>query len=144
MHRQGIHVLRENLTNLRKARQYESENQLAKACGVDQKTINNLYNEEKKISPQLRTIEKIAGHLKLPVWAVFFPNLPARFLAFNHLPEEISEAGFCLITAFEQMNDDVKREILGYAAYILDRNGDTKKRDEVREIAAQYLPARRS
>lgn len=144
MHRSGHHALSENLSNLMKARQIDSENRLAKLCGVDQKTINNLLDTERDISPRVETLQKIADHLKLPMWALFFPNLPARFLAFNGLPEQISEPGFCLITAFEQMNDEIKREILGYAAYVLDRTGDTKKRDEVRDIAAQYLQSRHS
>jgi transcriptional regulator with XRE-family HTH domain len=128
-------ILVENLRRLMRARGIDNENHLARVCKINQKTINNLMDTDRGILPGLGTIQRIADGLHLPVWSLFLPNLPAREIDINGFPESVSASSIYLMSSFDHFDKASQKEILGYAAYVLDRSGDTLHRDKIRELA---------
>ena len=129
-------ILVDNLRRLMRARGIDNENRLAKACRINQKTMNNLMDTDRGILPGLGTIQRIADGLHLPVWALFLPNLPAREIDINGFPDHVSAASIYMMASFDNFDEPSRREVLGYTAYVLDRAGDIEHRDKIRELAA--------
>lgn len=72
-------VLADNLGRLMKARGINSQPELHKLSKVSQKTINNIFN--RRNAPQLDTVEKLAGALKVELYQLLCPVSDIKFLA---------------------------------------------------------------
>jgi len=137
-------IVIDNILRLMDFHKIPSQNALAKAAKVDQKTINDFMREENKTSSiKLVTLDKIAKALKVCGWHLLVPSLPIEFI--NSAPKcsKISPTGFSLLTVYETASDEVKREIIGYTDYILDRSGDSSHRDKIR-TAVQFQENKRT
>lgn len=142
MRRTAHQILVNNLFRLMEARQIENANQLAKLCKMNQKTLNNLLSTDRGITPNLGTIQRLADALRVPPWALLVPDLPVREININGFPDTASAAGLYLMASFDTFDETAQREVLGYTAYVLDREGDVEHRDKIREISAtKYLLA---
>jgi transcriptional regulator with XRE-family HTH domain len=56
------------------------EPDLVRKSGVSQRTINDLLDPERPTNPTLKTLEKIADALRVPVWRLLIPNQTAEQL----------------------------------------------------------------
>lgn len=134
MKRTAHQTLVANLKRVMRARHIPNQNQLAKACKINQKTMNNLMDVSRDITPSLGTVQRIADELHIPVWALFLPDLPVVQMNMNGFPDTTSAAGIYLMGTFDTLDQATQRELLGYTAYVLDRAGDIHHRDKIQEI----------
>lgn len=134
MKRIAHEILVANLERIMRARGIPNQNQLAKTCKINQKTMNNLMDVSREITPSLGTVQRIADELRIPVWALFLPDLPVVQMNINGFPDTASAAGIYLMGTFDTFDPATQREVLGYTAYVLDRAGDIPHRDKIQEL----------
>jgi transcriptional regulator with XRE-family HTH domain len=94
-----------NVADLRN-RQGWSQAELGKRAGVSQRTISDIENALHK-SPGLDTLEGLAAALRVPLWALFLPEIPTDLSSLRRADR--------LTATYLAIGEDGKRTLDGIA-----------------------------
>jgi len=128
-----------NIKSLMRVNNIPSMTKLAERCAgnITTRTLSRIISTPDESNPTLESLQIVADHFKIPVYALLIEDFPFGEARKNRL-EKVSKEGYTLLYAFEKAPKNIQYAILESASFSL-REVNKKASNNIKSSQSIYL-----